>query len=450
MNSYNMKICPINPFNTYNYTSNRCVDKNKTLLNFNTAASSVIVNKPDSVSFSASWVSGADALRALLPYKIPDLYSEVILLAPDTLKSGLRKDVFSGKLKSVVRFLSLNRGSLFPTEAEFFTMLKSQMKKTPHMNLDSYMQSILPEYHTKLLNTQMRVFNKMNSFAQAMPADLLEQYNYLLYITNQELSNKHILLPFNAQEFKYKLHKIENRINYSGIGEEIIAIRKLSSIAEIIPNIPKEVRMDKKFNQKKYENTQKLMIKKFRNYMDKSVLKKDRELLNLLNMAENRIYKCPSIIPFNSKNFIYEIKNITVNLKDKKLAHLIEKEASSLPTSKNDLSSFIVKEASRSSEQIVFDMLAGSVGSVDHIVALHRGGKESLYNYALTSSYMNAVKAHMSLDKFIHKYPQIHKTASAQIKRLETLANTGVFDRIGLDKNYITNLKYKLNKVSVL
>ena len=206
--------------------------------------------------------------------------------------------------------------------------------------------------------------------------------------------------------------------------------------------------VDKKFKSKSYENKQRTMIYRFMRNLENSVLKNDKDIVDLAKTAEARIYKCPTIIPFNRKSFIHDVQSITSRLEDKKLAHLVEKEASSLPTSKEDLAAFIVKEAERSSEQIVFDMLSGSVGSVDHFIALHRGGKDSLYNYVLSSSYMNNLKAHMSFDTFVEKYPEIRKTAPRQINRLEYLANTGVFDKVGLEEYYIENLINRLNKYS--
>ncbi len=439
-----MKICPIGITNNYNYAGRICSEKYER--NKLAAGADVLAPlKTDKVSFSGTWDPRVDILRKLLFHKIPDLYSDIILIPSEALKASLNGEVFSADLNSVVKLLRANKDSLFPIETQFYDLLKTQKSKSPHMSLDKYVGAIFPDYNVELLKTQQSVFDRMDSYSSELPADLLEQYNYLLYITQQKLNNKQFFLPFDLGEFKYKLGKIKERIKYSGSAEEINAINGLLSIVGTVHDVPKEVRLSKKFESKKYESKQQQMIARFRNYLDGSILRNDKDILDILKVAEDRVYKRPTKIPFNRKNFIRDIKEITAQLDDKKLAHHIEKEASSLPTSKDSLAALVVKEASRSPEQIVYDLLSGSIGSVDHFIALHNGGSESLFNYVLSSSYMNSQKAHMPFDKFAKKHPKIIKTSHRQVGRLEKLADDGVFDEIGLEKYYIENLINKLN-----
>ena len=438
-----MKILPINLYNgSTSYNRADSVQKKSDLPNLR-------VLNSDTVSFKARGLDPrASALKSLLYYKIPDLYSEIILLPSESLQAILDKEIFSPRLKDVVRLLKPYQTSLFSVDKQFYEMLKKQAQKTPNMPINGYIKQLVPEYNTSLYKTQQEVFQNLSSYASGFPADLLEQYNYLLYRTNEKLQNKPIFIPFSAKEFKHKLQNIAKRIGCSGESEESRVINQLISIAGTLPVIPKEQRLNPKFKLKKYEDKQKIMIAKFRKTLENSVLKRDKDLKELLRTSEDRIYKRATKIPFNRKSFIYDIQKITERLEDLQLARLVEREAVSLPTSKQDLSAFILKEAERSDEQIVFDMLSGSVGSIDHLLSLKKGGKNFLYNYGLSSSYMNSEKAHSSFSTFLLKDPQIAKYVQRQINTLISLANSGVFDKINLDKFYILNLAKTLEKLS--
>ena len=61
---------------------------------------------------------------------------------------------------------------------------------------------------------------------------------------------------------------------------------------------------------------------------------------------------------------------------------------------------------------------------------------------------MNSEKAHSSFSTFLLKDPQIAKYVQRQINTLISLANSGVFDKINLDKFYILNLAKTLEKLS--
>ena len=402
----------------------------------------------DTVSFTSIHSDKAMALKSLLYHKIPDLYSDVILLPPGTINEILDANKFSPRLIDVLKQLKTHRDSLFPVEKEFYNILREAAKKQPGTNLNTFVRSLVPKYHTQLFNTQQDIFERLNLYAPEIPSELLDKYNYLLYTTDEKLHNRQVIIPFSLKEFKYKLSKIGERIGFSGQTEASQTMKELIAVANSIADIPKEQRSNPKFKSKKYEYKQKVMISRFQKILEHSVLKNDRDLLELLRISQQQIYKVPTIIPFNRKSFIYEIQKITSLLEDKHLARMIEKDAVSLPTSKEDICALVVKEAERSSDQIVYDLLHGSIGSIDHLLAAHKGGKSDILNYGLASSYMNSQKAHSSFETFIKHYPNVPKCIQRQINRLIQLANDGVFDEAGLEKFYIISLANRLEKLS--
>jgi hypothetical protein len=178
------------------------------------------------------------------------------------------------------------------------------------------------------------------------------------------------------------------------------------------------------------------------------VLKNDDGLRELLENSEQRIYKVPINITFSRKTFIYDLQKILEALEDKRLARMVEKTAISLPTSKENLSAFIVKAASRSDNQVAFDMLSGSEGTIDHLVASYNGGSNNLSNYSLASAYKNSLKAHKSFARFYRENPNSAEYAQRHIEGLVCLYLWGAFRNAKLDKGYIYHLARRIEKLS--
>ena len=135
-------------------------------------------------------------------------------------------------------------------------------------------------------------------------------------------------------------------------------------------------------------------------------------------------------------------------LPDRKLARKMEQVAVKLPTSKENISAFIMKSAGRSPQQIGYDLFQGSLGSVDHLLAAHKGGSDSISNYALTSAHLNSKKAHQRFAITLTKNPEIRVYAQRHMDKLIELANAGVFDYVGLNKGYIFSLARRVEKLS--
>ena len=401
----------------------------------------------DTVSFKGS-APNAEHLRALLPYGIPDLYSDTILMDPDDLQKMLDRRLFNGNLRTIVKNTKKYKPCLFPVEREFFNMLKAEAKRNPKGRLDEYIQRLVPYHSQRLLAIQTPIFQELNRLSKQMPADLLEEYNYLMYVTNRKLSNEPIYMPFSVKEFKYKLGRIKERVDKSKNHDQKAAMQKVMKMANSVPEISKEKRLSSKFPIKKYERNQMMMVLEISDFVERSPLRKDKDLQNLINVSKSQVYKSPTNIKFNRKSFIHELKKILEKMPDKKLARQMEQVAVSLPTSKENISAFIMKSADRSPQQVGYDMFQGSLGSVDHLLASHKGGHNCLENYALTSSFMNSKKAHQRLAVMLRNNPEVRIYCQNHVDKLIELANGGVFDSVGLSKGYIYTLANRIEKLS--
>ena len=452
-----MKILPLdlNKYQVQQQTIKNkcCIDKNTEI-----KKSSIIT---DTISFKQKIQPDAN-LKKLLQYKIPDIYSEITLLEPQVLENALKSKIFSGPITSIVKYLQIHQSSLFSVEKQVLAILKNAAKNQPKKSLEQIIHEQFPKHNKILMAEQKPVFDKLRELSKEMPAELKEEFDSLMKLYTSKMLHKSIVLPFSITEFRYKLGRIAESLKSRNIKSECKTIKTLIRMVDnfIEPNDINKITVDNEINSvsKKRNRKNKLprnitthnadVLRQMAKVLSNSTLKDDRELNNLFIMAKAKIYKIPMQHPFKRKSFIYDLQKITSKLEDKKLANQMNKTAVELPTSKDSLSAFIVNEALNSSEKIGYDLLAGSIGTTEHIFATERGGGYELNNMALASAYKNNKKAHTDLAVLMRKEPEIYDYCQRHITRLIELCNNGIFEKIGLAKGYILNLRDRLENLS--
>ena len=274
-------------------------------------------------------------------------------------------------------------------------------------------------------------------------------------ITDKRIANHEVTLPFSEREFLYKLKRIKDSMMIDNRKNEIPAINKLISSAKIIfNNEPKGKQkygrsIEKKLKIQMQPKTLKrnlLNLNEFEKIFKSSPLQKNEEISLLLYNTGRKIRGRTLFAQFERKSFIHELEKITRKLKDKHLIQQLDEEARRLPTSKDNVSAFIVKYGNNSNEKILSNLLIGGVCSIDHLIAKKNGGKNKLYNYGLTSIETNRKKANILFSKWVKNHPEIKQNCQKYIDRLIELYKRGIFDRVNmnsknkkLDKSYIEN-----------
>lgn len=437
-----MRILPIT---NYNYQAK--YRKSNNIQHDNIERNSV--QKFSNVTFTST-AKFAEPLRTMLHFDIPDAYSRIILLNPEILNGMFADELFYNGIFSIAKRLDDIKKSLFPVELEFYKLLKMKGMQKPNMPLKTFINSLVPKHRNLLLKEQKPIIDSIKSYSDNLPHPLSDDLNYLLYITEEKLNDRPIITPFNIDEFCIALKNIKKRIlntaNYDG---EEDAIRNLESRAGNLKATSLKLEFSSSSGYKKYHDEQKRIISNFCKYLIKSPLKNDIDLLNLSQRALAQIYEYPIKIKFGRKTFIKELLNITQNIENRKLAHKIDNLAISLPTSKQNLSAFIMKAESRSEDQIGYDLLSDSEGSVDHILAKSKEGKHNLFNYILVSKRMNVDKSHEAFKVFYKRHPEILGYTQNQIDRYIYLANnTNILHDAELPISYINSIARTLEKLS--
>ena len=417
------------------------------------------VNSCDTVSFGRS-AGNAEALRDLMSYKIPDMYSGKIVIDPKVVERFFENKLFQGTAKSIVKFISSYESSLHSIEKEVFSMIKAKAKQAPDKKLDEIMRELASKHDSKLRKIQQPIFSKLEIMAQDMPLEQRKEFANLMNLVNKKLVKEPVNVPFSAKEFKYKLGRIADEIYSRNNQNEITVMKRILRLAQQISersedelysvqNIHSKAKKNKKVRNKKNLIKKKSdILKKIESSVMDSELKDNKELETLIAQTRAKIYNIPIVVNFNRKSFIHDLQKITNTLEDKNLAKEMIKTASVLPKSRENVSAFIVKAANSSSEKIAYDLLQGSTGSIEHLVPFANKGKDIIENYGITTAYYNSERGNRSMEQQLLRHPETYRNCQKQVNRLIELCNNGTFAKVGLNKWYIINFAKKMFKLS--
>ena len=417
------------------------------------------VNSCDTVSFGRS-AGNAEALRDLMSYKIPDMYSGKIVIDPKVVERFFENKLYQGTAKSIVKFISSYESSLHSIEKEVFSMIKAKAKQAPDKKLDEIMRELASKHDSKLRKIQQPIFSKLEIMAQDMPLEQRKEFANLMNLVNKKLVKEPVNVPFSAKEFKYKLGRIADEIYSRNNQNEITVMKRILRLAQQISersedelysvqNIHSKAKKNKKVrNKKNLIKKRSDILKKIESSVMDSELKDNKELETLIAQTRAKIYNIPIVVNFNRKSFIHDLQKITNTLEDKNLAKEMIKTASVLPKSRENVSAFIVKAANSSSEKIAYDLLQGSTGSIEHLVPFANKGKDIIENYGITTAYYNSERGNRSMEQQLLRHPETYRNCQKQVNRLIELCNNGTFAKVGLNKWYIINFAKKMFKLS--
>ena len=429
--------------------------------NFNVRMKSPLVT--DTVSFCGI-SHGGDILKRLSAYGVPDMYTGLMLLDPKVLEGMERNGVFNKPLEKVVKIVSNYENTMMPVDREFLNILKGFSKKHPDYTLSQTLKEIYPQHKKALLRVQQPVFEEIMRLACDLPKNLYEEFSELMNITNKRLLNDPVVLPFSEREFLYKLKRIADGMQYKNNSNEIHSMNKLISIAsKIFNNEPKGTRTYGRNIKKKLEMQMEPEILKrnssnlaeFKKFFEVSPLRKNEDIIRLLENTSAKIHGFPAFASFERKSFIHELKKITRKLKNRKFAQQFTEVSEKLPTSKQNVSAFIVKYADEKNDKIGVNMLMSGVCSVDHLLAKKNGGANRLSNYGLSGAEINRQKTNIYFDKWVRMHPETRKNCQKYVDRLIELYKQGYFEKVSkahknkrIDKSYIEDFAKTIYDIS--
>lgn len=427
-----MKIIPITGYNiAYHNVYNTGVDKKHTMK----------IPRPDSPEIStdlyiqalmAKYITfgayaNSSGLKRLFGYGIPCMYSGIKMIDATKIRKLEQNGYFNGGIAKIAAVLEPYEESMLPIEKELFEHLKKVSETEPNKRFPDLMQELEPEHFKKLRSEQAVTFFKLKELSKDFPPDKQEEFNILMQNTDKKLSNAPVIVPFSSFEFQYKMQKLYDSISEHGKPDEIKTMRRLLHFASKLSDTTNN----------KTRNYQGHVLRMIKYKLDQSSLKKSPELRELMETSERRLYNMPVNAPFNRKSYIYDLMKITDGLDDNKLKENVLSTAEELPTSRNNISAFIMKFQNTSSNRLCYRLVSDSFGSIEHLLPQSKGGKDELANYGPASAYFNSRRGNVDLKDYLHQHPNIKQTCQYSVDKMIELANDGVFEKIKLPRKYI-------------
>ncbi len=437
------------------------------------------IQQIDTVSFGVSKASG-EPLRKLAEYGMPDMYTGQIMLSKGAYTKLLENNVFNLPLKKLIPILSKYENTMLKTEHEFFNLMKKAERVNPNLKINDVISRNFIEHQKKLLNIQQPIFAELMQKACDLPKHKYDEFMDFMRETNKRIAKDPIISHFSEKEFIYKLQQVEKQIKSKNNYKETVAIRSIVREAKSI--FSEQIQEKKKFGRgteaKKLkmeyqlqpevlkQNSQK--FQKLQEMFENSVIRNNKDLRNIFDNTRAKIYGFPIIEPFKRQEFIYDLKNILKNLHDKDLEADMINIAHKLPTSLESVSAFIVKHIDDTPDKIGFYLIKDSLCSIEHLepktpreetvykihnkkkkkVKHDKCSKNHLRNYGLCSVYINSKRTNVPFDEWIRQNPQTYKNCQKYVDRLIELYNEGIFEKVGLEKDYIYYFAKRVKELS--
>ena len=206
-----------------------------------------------------------------------------------------------------------------------------------------------------------------------------KEFKKLLEKTDKMLSDKPVIIPFSSYEFKYNLSKIKEYID----GESNIKAKK------VMKKLIKESLRFSNFTGQNNLDYQKSVFMFLNHIRKRSVLKNHEQLSELFIETRARLNRKEIFIPFRRKSFIYDLAKIIDDLPDEDLKEKLLCIAQKLPTSRQNLSAYILKCSTDTNDKIGYRLVWASMATIEHLKPRSVGGSDELSNLGIASAIEN-------------------------------------------------------------
>ena len=319
-------------------------------------------------------------VRQLFQYGIPDMYSRRITIDPKTISKWLRNGVFSRPAAEVIAIFENYPESFIDNELEITKLIKERAKFQKTMTMKEILQEVRPVFSRQLRKYQTPILHELWEEFEKLPDPYNTNFKRLLEKSEKMLNDKPVVIPFSSYEFKYMLTKIKKDVDN---GTDLKAKRVMNKLI-------KESMLFSNFTNATNLTYQKDIFMFLNHIRKRSVLKNNEELSELFKETRSRINKKEIFIPFRRKSFIYDLAKIIEDLPDEETKEKLICIAQKLPTSRQNLSAFILKCSTDTNDKIGYRLVWPSMATIEHIKPRSTGGSDDLGNLGIASAIENS------------------------------------------------------------
>ena len=370
---------------------------------------------------------------------IHDPYSGVIILTPRELTKAIQELNQKRTLKSKLKYLEDYKDNMLPVEYGMFHLFKEETKRHNYDSFAEILQKQRPYALKNLTHTQNKILNEMESVTLQLPEEDASQINNIIKEAKMRISLDNYIAE-SSQAIKDTADiKLDTMLNI---------------IREVLPNPSKET--NKKINKAVQEKREEIasILEPSERFKRKTFINKvaDIQITGILKQVMGKIETLPEDLKqkalkeyhkvseqvrgqnyeanINGKTPVEVVKQLQAKFipetKGKKDAlDVIVKIVKRLPSSKDNMSAYIVKYSDRSDREIGERLLTPSRASIEHIVADSLGGENEAANFMLTTTSMNSERGNMPIPEFRKRYPNITQYSQAYLEDIIKAGNKG-------------------------
>ena len=383
-------------------------------------------------------IANAGKLKTLFSYGVPCMYSGKEMIDPVKVQKLMKTDAFKRPVIEVLKILNTFANQLGEKEAHVLKIIKEEASLYPYKTLKETFESLAITHRKRLRKKQNPIFQQIIELGHELPDEYRYRFDRFMVETEAKLDGKEIRVPFSTNEFKYKLEKIREDIEKQKNNKGVRVLNKMIKEAERLP----------KKTSSKTEEHQLKIIDFLEIIRKRSILKEYEPLETLLSTAKSRLNHEKVKMSFSRKAFIYDLHKLLKDCPDKSTVDEILAIASTLPTSKESISAYIIKCSYDPSEKIAFRLLWPSFASVEHILPKSRGGADAMSNFGGATTRENSDRMNMDFSQQLKRKPSIKFFCQKYINRIMELARNGIFEKHKIDIDYIRDFKKTIQKQS--
>ena len=367
-------------------------------------------------------------VRQLFQYGIPDMYSRRITIDPKTISKWLRNGMFSRPALEVMGIFANYPKSFIDNELEITKIITERAKIHTNMTMKEILQEVRPVFSRQLRKFQTPILHELWEEFEKLPEPYNSNFKKLLEKTDRMLNDKPVVIPFSSYEFKYMLAKIKQDIDN---GADAKAKRVMNKLIKESMHFSNTTNSDNLSYQKS--------IFMFLNHIRKrSVLKNNEQLSELFKETKSRLDKKEIFIPFRRKSFIYDLAKLIEDMPDENTKERLIGIAQKLPTSRQNLSAYILKCSTDTNDKIGYRLVWPSMATIEHIKPRSVGGSDDLANLGIASAIENSDRKSTDFTVQLQLRPDTPKYTQKVIDKLIELYNNGVFEKLKLSPEYIS------------
>ena len=376
-------------------------------------------------------IANAGKLKLLFAHNLPCMYSGIEMIDPKKVQKLLKNRVFEGEITDVLERIKIFEKSIQGTESIVYEILKEQAKINPNKTISETFKEISPYYQGFLRKDQAPILCDLNVLAKDLPDSYRSKFIQLMKEARDKLAERPIINPFSTNEFKYRLRKIKEDVSKN---KSLKAKKVMTKLLMEADKLPEKTTSFTRINQLKTVRFLKIIL-------STSILKDNESLFNLLIDAEKRLKGEKVIAPFSRKAFIYDLAKVIEYLPDKRLKEKMLETAEKLPTSRENVSAYVMKYANEPSEKIIYRLLWPSMASIEHIYPRSCGGVDDISNFGGACTRENSDRKSIDFTEQIKLKPETKYNCQKYVDRLIELAKEGIFDEYNIDIKYIEEFK---------